>query len=387
LTHFSSREGALARLGPLAAAFLVAGCGLFGGGQTPSPTPTPVATPTPVPTPVPTPTLQPNPVGAITLVGAVGEFEPASRSELVWAGVQAAAQKLGITPKKVSPISPPELSATIPAAAAAAAATPELVTVLVTVGPAGAQAALAAAAEHPTVVFLTIDEQVADDAPSNVHAITFDDVEAGYLAGVIAGGISTSGVVGFVAGVEADPVAAAYLAGLRNGVVQGSATASVSPAYAGTTQDPQKGRAAVDGLVDSGAGVIVAMPDLTGYGAMRQACAHEIPLVALGTEAADLLPDVQPCLVASILRRYDVAVRDAILDYAAGHPMPRLTVGNVAGGAVAPGPFTNPIPPDVSANLRAVIDAMLAGPPRPTPAPIETSTPGPDDSTSAAGSA
>jgi basic membrane protein A len=333
------------------------------------------ATPTAAPattagaTPLSTPTPLPNPVATIALVGEVGESQPGSRSVLAWQGVQQAADVLGAASSHVYPVTAAELYAAVPAAAAAEG--PGGVTVVVTVGPAGAQAALAVAPQRPSTLFLVLDQVIADGAPANVHGLVFDDVEAGYLAGYVAAGAGSTGNVGFVAGLASDPAAAAYLAGLHNGALQLSSTATVSPAYAGADQDPQKGRAAVDSLVASGAEVIVATPDLTGYGAMRQACAHEIPVVALATEAGLLLPDVRTCLLVSILRRYDLAVRDAITGYATGRPVPRVAIGTVASGGIQPGPFARHASPELANGLQDVLTAMRAGPPRPTPTPAE----------------
>ncbi len=350
----------------LAAAVCLAGaCG--------SPAPTRVPTPPPTPTPLATPTPLPNPVATIVVVGAVGEGEAGSRSALAWQGAQEAAGLLGGTVGHVFPITAAELYAAVPAAATSDF--PTGATVVVAIGPAGAEAALAAAPEHPSVLFLVLDETITDGAPTNVHGLVFDDAEAGYLAGVVAAGVSSTAGVGFVAGPKNDPSAAGYLTGLENGVRQGPPEAALDVVYAGASQDPQKGRAAVEGLAASGAGAIVAMPTLTGYGAMRQACARGLPVVALATEAALLLPDVRPCLVVSILRRYDVAVRDAIVGYAEGKPLPGVTVGTVANDGIAPGPFSNPVAPALAAALDDVLAAMRAGPPRPTPTPAEGSAP------------
>jgi basic membrane protein A len=335
---------------------------------------TPTAAPTSIATAIRPfmPTPLPNPVESIALVGAVGENQPGSRSALAWQGVQQAAGVLGAASNHVYPVTAAELYAVIPAAAPVEV--PAGVTVVVTVGPAGAQATLAVASQRPSTLFLVLDQTMPESAPANVHGLVFDDVEAGYLAGYVAASASLTGNVGFVAGLAADPSAAAYLAGLRSGALQLSLAATVSPAYAGADQDPQKGRAAVDSLVASGAGAIVAMPDLTGYGAMRQACAHEIPVVALATDAALLLPDVRSCLALSILRRYDLAVRDAILGYAMGHPLPRVSLGTVASGGIQPGPFARHASPELANGLQDVLAAMRAGPPRPTPTPAESST-------------
>jgi basic membrane lipoprotein Med (substrate-binding protein (PBP1-ABC) superfamily) len=358
-----------------AALTAVAGCGL----QPNEPTPTPPPTATPSPTPVPTPTPWPHPVARIVLVAAPGETQPGSRSQLAWLGIADAAGRLGSATSLISPLDASQLSTEVTKAAAGAtpgpSATPDAtplpamaggMTVVVTAGRSGALAALAAAPANPATQFLILDQWMAADAPANVHGLVFDGAEAGYLAGLAAADASATPVVGFVALSKTDPGSVGYLAGMANGVLESNPAATVTPAYVGSTADPARGRAAVNGLVKAGAGAIIASPDLTGYGAMRQACADNLALVALATDASLLLPDVQPCLVASVVYRYDFAVRDAIVALASGQALPHAIVSDVASGGLVLS-FVRPASPILQARLALVLAWMLEGPPRPTP--------------------
>ena len=365
-----------ASLGLIATAALVAGCGLFS--NPPAPTvsasgaraggPT-ASTVTPAPSPGLTITPLPNAVRSIVLIAAVGETGPATPSGLAWQGVQDAAHRLGAESSLVAPKSMAELTAAVPKAADDGA------TIVVTVGPEAAQAVLAAATGHPSTQFFELDQTIPDGAPTNVHGLVFDEAEAGYLAGVVAASLTANSSIGMVGNTKTDVRTANYAAGIRSGAAYQNPAVAVTVAYAGRTDAPQKGRAAAAGLIKSKVDAIVAMPDLAGIGAMREACARKAQVIALDTNASLIVPDVRPCLVVSVLKRYDVAIRDTILSYASGEATPRIAMNDVASGGVALSEFDALVPSGLADQLANVVAAMRSGPPRPTPGPPPTPEP------------
>lgn len=366
---------ASACLGLVATAVVAAGCGLFS--NPPAPTPTRPAqtgptTPNPTPgTPTPAPT---NAVASIVLISAIGESERGTPSELAWQGVQDAASRLGASPRLVTPASMAEVADAVKKAA------DDGTTVVVTVGPQGAQAVSDVAGGHAATQFFELDQAIPDGAPSNVHGLVFDEAEAGYLAGVVAASVTESHKIGMVGDTATDVRTANFANGFRNGAKYADPAVEVTVAYAGRSDDPQKGRATTAGLVLGNADVILAMPDLTGAGAMREACTREARVVAVDTDADLVLPDIAQCLVVSVLKRYDVAVRDAILRYVANEAMPAVTMFDVAGGGIGLSDFHNPVPSDLSDRLAGVLAAMRNGPSRPTPEPTPIPTPTTDAS-------
>jgi basic membrane protein A len=333
--------------------------------------PQPTATPKPTPTPSPTPQL----VHALTLVATIGEPAAATPAGLAWAGVQDAAANLGVTPKLVQPATVADLAPAIEAASGESGA------MVVTVGSAAADAVTAAAAAHPATQYLQLGVAVLEGSPANVHGIVFDQAQAGYLAGFVAASFSSSGKVAFVGVAASDVASTNYAAGFRAGVLQAGAAGSsaagatagagsgATPAatvsYVGTSTAPEKGRATSAALIKAGNDVLTTLPDLSGFGAMRDACARKAHLVALQSDAWQTLPDVQPCLIVSVLDRGDVAVRDAILSLAHGSSLPALIVANVAGGGIALSDFHVALPDGFSERLAGVLAAVTAGSPPP----------------------
>jgi basic membrane protein A len=357
-----------------AVVFAIAGCSILS--NQPAPTPPPTAGPTSsadVSTETATPAPTPQPVKSVVLIARIGEPKDWTAAGLTWKGVQTAAPKIGATPTLVEPASNADFAKDLDQAAGAEG------TVVVTVGADADAAVQAAAKAHPAAQFLEMDVAVADAAPANVHGIVFDEAEAGYLAGYVSAAFAASGRIGLVADSQADPRSANYAAGLTAGATQFGSGATVSVAYAGGPDAPDKGRTAAAGLVKAGNKVIVALPNLSGVGAMRQACAAKARIVGVDTDAAQLVPDVQKCVIVSVLKRFDAAVSAAIASIAAGSTLPRLSIDDVASGGVALGDFHADLPAGFQAGLDAVMVTLSQ---RPTPEAGAGTEPSPSPSPS-----
>ena len=259
-------------------------------------------------TSISTETHSPTPrfVRSIVLVASVGEPKAWTPAGLTWTGIQAAATRIGATTSNVVPASNADLPADLDKAAVAEGA------VVVTVGPTADAAVRAAAAAHPATQFLEMDVVAPDGAPPNVHGLAFDEAEAGYLAGYVAAAFSGAGKIAMAGDAQTDVHSTNYGAGFRNGAAQAVPGIAVAFAYAGTPDSPDRGRTAAAGLVKAGNDVILAMPSLSGIGAMREACARKARLVAVDADAAQIVPDVESCLIVSVMKRYDTAVATAI---------------------------------------------------------------------------
>jgi basic membrane protein A len=296
-------------------------------------------------------------------VASLGEPKDATPAGLTWAGIQATSDRIGATATLVEPAT----RATVAAEIDKAAGTNQ--SVVVTVGPDAAEAVLAAAASHPTSQFLEVGVVAPEGAPSNVHGLVFDEAVAGYLAGYIAAAFSGTGKVGFVGDASTDASTANYAAGFRAGAAQSRSGTVVSVGFAGTADAPEKGRTAAATLIKGGSDAIAAMPSLSGIGAMRETCNRTTRLVTVGTDAWQVVPDVRPCLIASVLNRYDTAVGTALLALAAGTALPQQVMNDVSNDGIAIGELHADAPAGFEAALAGVMATLKNGPPRPLPAP------------------
>jgi basic membrane lipoprotein Med (substrate-binding protein (PBP1-ABC) superfamily) len=121
--------------------------------------------------------------------------------------------------------------------------------------------------------------------------------------------------------------------------------------------------------VNAGDSVMMAMPSLSGIGAEREACTRKAQIVAVDSDAWQMLPEIRSCLIVSVLKRYDTAVAAAIDAAAAGKTLPRLTLNDVANGGIALSDFHAGLPAGFRASLDAVLGTLRSGPPHPTSKP------------------
>jgi basic membrane protein A len=297
-------------------------------------------------------------VATITLVADVAEPAAAAPSGLAWTGVQAAGSRIGAKTALVQPTSKSDLAADLDHAAAGDLA------IVVTLGPDAAASVAAAAADHAGTQFMELGVAVPAGSPPNVHGIVFDLAEAGYLAGFVAASLSGTGNVGFVGDTATDAVSASYAAGFAAGVPLAGSDAGPEIAYAGAVDSPDRGRLAAAGLIKSGVDIVSAATDLTGIGAMREACARSGRLVALETDAWQTVPDLRPCLIGSVLLRDDVAVANAIMALASGATLPAVDVQDVSTGAIMLSDFHADLPGGFASKLAGVLAGLSNNPPR-----------------------
>jgi hypothetical protein len=92
-------------------------------------------------------------------------------------------------------------------------------------------------------------------------------------------------------------------------------------------------------------------------------------LVAVEMDAWQVVPDLQPCLIASVVARYDVAISGAILSLSTGTVLGRVTMEDVANGGLALSDFHANLPPGLQPRLASVLATLAGGPPRATAAP------------------
>ena len=102
---------------------------------------------------------------------------------------------------------------------------------------------LAAAKANPTVQFFGVDQFVADPAPANYQGLLFNEAQAGYLAGIVAGTITKSDKIGAVGGRSDVPPVVNYIKGYENGAKSVKSNVAGPHNYAEDFNAPDKGEA------------------------------------------------------------------------------------------------------------------------------------------------
>ena len=143
-------------------------------------------------------------------------------------------------------------------------------------------------AEYPKPVFIVTS---GERAFGNVAPIIYRLEQASYLAGMVAGGVTRSNVLGFVGGIELPPIEAAYRGWVRGAMAVNPKTDS-RKVYLNSFDDAAAGREAALALIRAGADVLHHNADAAALGLFQ--AARETPGVYVFGANADqsaLAPD------------------------------------------------------------------------------------------------
>lgn len=213
-------------------------------------------------------------------------------------------------------------------------------------------------AEYPNTVFvITSGERV----QGNVMPLVFRIEEGTYLAGMMAGGLTKTGKIGFVGGIELPPIKAGYQ-GWVNGAR--SVNPSVDPklTYLNSFDDAAAGREAALAMIRLGVDMLHHNADEAGKGLFQ--AAKESPGVFVFGANADqtaLAPDrVVGSAIIDLPRAFLAVARDV----QAGRFTPKVESFGLQGGVIryVPNPaLEGTVPAALRARVAAAADSIAAG--------------------------
>lgn len=223
-------------------------------------------------------------------------------------------------------------------------------------------------AQYPKTVFIiTSGERQA----GNVAPLIFRLHEATYLAGMVAGGLTRSGVVGFVGGIELPPIKLAY-AGWVNGARSVNPAVQTRSVYLNSFDDVAAGREAALQLIRLGADMMHHNADASALG-LFQAIKESERVYAFGANAdqASLIPDrVLGSAVIDLPRAFLMVAREV----KEGRFTPRVESFGLESGVIryqANPALAAAVPPELAARLESARDSIIAG----TLDPVQTTSP------------
>lgn len=216
--------------------------------------------------------------------------------------------------------------------------------------------------EYPRTIFI-----VTSGARTlhSVAPLVFRLEEASYLAGMVAGRLTKSNIIGFVGGVELPPVKLAYQ-GWVNGAKAVNRTVQSRSTYLNNWDDAALGREAALALNRVGVDVFHHNADAAALGVFQ--AAKETPGVLVFGANADqsaLAPAQVPGSAMIDLPRAFLAIAREVQK---GHFKPRVIVFGLEGGVVRyelNPEFPGAMPPNMASQLQGARDSIIAGTLRP----------------------
>jgi basic membrane protein A and related proteins len=282
-----------------------------------------------------------------------------SFNQSAFEGATRAAKQFGVEVKDFEPSDPSQVGSGIRAFAEAG------FDLIIGVGFANEPSITKTAAEFKDVKFAVIDSVPTGD---NTAGAVFREHEGSFLVGYIAGKTSSTGVIGFVGGMQI-PLIRKFYAGFNAGVKAACPTCTTIENYTGTTPEawnnPTKAREIAAAQGAKGADIIYAAAGASGGGALkyvmdtkcvsgtkppagiklkpmlatvkavakpadyRAKCkgANDRPMFFIGVDAnqnylgdSDKNPKTMNYVLTSMLKRVDLAVFNMIRNVAQGRP-------------------------------------------------------------------
>ena len=316
-------------------------------------------------------------VKKVGLVTDVGTLQDKSFNEASWVGAQAGAKNLGGTASNIVTKAPADYATNIKTFVDQGYGT------IVTVGFAMGDATAAAAKQYPKVKFIGVDQGVCVDPTGkndptfackgdpktlvpNYQGLVFKEEQVGYLAGVLAGSVSKSGVIGTVGGINTIPAVVRYINGYRNGAASvGIKPENVKVAYVSKAfNDPGTGKSIAQQMIGQKADVIFQVAGLSGAGAIEAACAAPGVIgIGVDVDQSKSLPQSAKCILTSAEKKLVDAVTAAIGKIGAKTDVGGTTVWDASTNPVGIGlsPYGSDYKNLVTPDIQAKIDAALAG--------------------------
>lgn len=213
------------------------------------------------------------------------------------------------------------------------------------------------APDYPETTFAwgTATDTGADQGLTNVFAYEARAEEGGYVNGVLAANMSSSGVIGVVGPVEAGD-AKLYIDGFEAGVLAANPDAQVNISYTGSFGDTALAAEAANTQIAAGADVLTGSAQQV-VGAIGVASEQGVPWLGTQSDQSPIDPDV---VVASQLYNWDGVLSDIINKHQAGEyggSAYALTLAN--GGLVMD--FADSLDADAVAAAEAAEASIIAG--------------------------
>jgi basic membrane protein A and related proteins len=344
---------------------------------------TALATPTAA-TPARSTTAAAQPEGASMRVGLVTDTSGVNDlafNQLTWEGVQQASEEMDFQARFIESQQPTDYEANIDVLAT------EGYDVIITVGASMGDATALKARQYPDIRFAIVDHDYApargsqscnetvvncytDGGLSNVTSLMFAEHQLGFLAGVLAGGMSQSG---FVCSVTSVPPSASdsYIRSFRAGAVwqagediQGMnnyINVQTSNPDIPTFPDSTEGKETALSLMSAGCDVVFGV---AANGALLAAKENNQMAIGFDVDQYHTNPEVQSALLSSTQKKVDVAVYNYLITVADGSARAGTSTSTLQNGGIGLAPFhdwDSRIPADLKAQIQEASNGIKAG--------------------------
>jgi basic membrane protein A len=299
----------------------------------------------------------------------VGKVDDKNFNEYTYAGAQAAAKALGIS-GDVPFVTPTAASDRIPNIQKFV---DEGYNIVVTAGFANGTATGCVAKVNPDVWFIGVDQgppAKGAELPNYIQ-LSYQEDQAGYLAGMVAAEMSKTDTIGAIGGITLCGPCIRYIQGYELGAKSIKPDIKVATAYVTESDfgkafdDPATGKSfGAQFIQQNKPDVLFQVAGKTGNGILDSACEAGIYGVGVDVDQALSYPNAAKCTVTSAEKHLQIATGTVIQELAAGQKISGTVLfdAKTQGIGVSPGhDLASMITPDLQSKVDAAMAAMVAG--------------------------
>jgi basic membrane protein A len=311
-------------------------------------------------------------VGLVTDVGGVNDK---SFNQSAWAGAQKGASEFGYDVNYIESKQPTDYEKNIDQFAT------ENYNVIITVGFLMGDATAAKAVQYPKIKFAIIDNAYfptkgakpcddtkkdcyVDGGLTNVTSLMFQEDQVGYLAGVLAAGMSKSGVVCTVSGMEIPPVVR-FVVGFQNGAKWAKPDIKTPlNVYIPSFTDPAKGKETGQSMIGQGCDVVFGVGGNTGNGGLLAAKEKGLMAIGVDVDQYNTYPEVKDALISSAAKNVDAAVYNYLKSVKDGSVKAGIATANLSNGGIGLAPYhdwDSKVPQAVKDKVKQAADGLKGG--------------------------
>ena len=167
------------------------------------------------------------------------------------------------------------------------------------------------APQLPDTKFIFIDNGL-DGVGDNLMSITYAQNEGSFLVGYIAGTLTQTGKIGAVGGEDSETIND-FIVGYEAGAKYAREDVEVQVQYAGTYDDPAKGKELALALYDAGCDIVFQVASRTGEGVFEAAAERGLYAIGVDSDQKYINPDV---IICSMIKQVNLSIVEAVTAYA-----------------------------------------------------------------------
>ena len=264
------------------------------------------------------------------IVSDFGGFDDKSFNQSSFEGIAAAAQEIGVDFNQAESAAEDQYASNVDSMVNQGCS------FILTVGFALANATRDAAQTHTETEFAIIDSALSNDdfTPlelDNVKPVLYDTAQAAFLAGYLAAGTSTTGVVATYGGLQF-PSVTIFMDGFADGIdyyndakgtdvqLLGWDKATQTGVFAGSFDDIAAGKTLSDGFINQNADIIlpVAGPLFQGTAQAINDSGRDVAIIGVDSDLFETTPEFAELYLTSVMKQMTDATQQIIVDAEAG---------------------------------------------------------------------